>query len=159
MKSLVAYDSAYGNTAKIAETISVSLEDYGQSVCKQVGDIAENDLVSLDLLIVGSPTQGGKPTKPTAQFIDALSAELLSHSKVAVFDTRFEASKQKTGLRMLMRTIGYAATKMASKIEKRGGAIISEPTGFFVTEKEGPLKEGELERASAWAVKLAVPDN
>jgi hypothetical protein len=34
--------------------------------------------------------------------------------------------------------------------------LIAEPEGFFVKASKGPLLEGELERASAWAKKFSV---
>lgn len=155
MKSLVAYDSAYGNTANIAEAINLSLNKYGKSSVKQVTAVNESDLKGVDMLVIGSPTQGGRPTKPTQQFIDELPEELLRQSGIAIFDTRFEVSEQKLPLRILMKTIGYAATKMAKSIQQRGGNLIAEPQGFIVSDQNGPLKEGEIERAGAWAAQLA----
>jgi hypothetical protein len=37
---------------------------------------------------------------------------------------------------------------------KKGGELIAPPEGFFVQGTEGPLKEGELERASDWAKQI-----
>jgi len=46
---------------------------------------------------------------------------------------------------------GYAAGRIANNLKKKGGILIASPEGFFVTGGQGPLKEGELERAAAWA--------
>lgn len=158
MKSFVAYDSAYGNTAKIAEAVNLSLSEYGDSSVKQVAEVAKSDLSGIDVLVIGSPTQGGKPTKSIQKFIEELPSDLLKQTGIAVFDTRFKAGEQKLPLRILLKTIGYAATKMAKSIQQRGGNIVSEPQGFIVSDQEGPLKEGEVERAGAWAARLA-PSN
>jgi hypothetical protein len=32
---------------------------------------------------------------------------------------------------------------------------VAPPESFFVLDAEGPLKEGDLERANAWAQRLA----
>jgi hypothetical protein len=32
--------------------------------------------------------------------------------------------------------------------------LAASPEGFFVTGEQGPLKDGELERARAWAGRL-----
>ena len=39
-------------------------------------------------------------------------------------------------------------------LEKKGGTLAGSPGGFYVTGGEGPLKEGEVERAAAWAKGL-----
>jgi hypothetical protein len=53
-----------------------------------------------------------------------------------------------------MGLIGYAAGRIASGLTSKGGRLIAKPEGFIVDGKEGPLKEGELERAAAWARSL-----
>ncbi|NCC64053.1 MAG: nitric oxide synthase, partial [Spirochaetia bacterium] len=53
MKALVVYDSAFGNTEKIAKIIGESLD----SPVKRAVDVKAEDLQALDVLIVGSPTQ------------------------------------------------------------------------------------------------------
>lgn len=156
MNALVVYDSAYGNTKEIAEAINLSLSRYGDSTVRQISQVKESGLGGIDLLVIGSPTQGGKPTKPTQHFINELPKELLRQTSVAIFDTRFEASEQKLPLRILMKTIGYAATKMTKSIQQKGGKTIFEPQGFIVSNQEGPLNEGEIERASTWAAQLAL---
>ena len=156
MRSLVTCDSAYGNTAKVAESIGAALRTFGSVSVKQVGEVAQDDLKGLDLLIIGSPTQGGRPTESTRQFIDSLPQELLPRMRIAIFDTRLEETKQKLPLRVLMKTIGYAAPKMAESIQRKGGTVSPQPEGFVVNDKEGPLKVGELDRAGAWAAQLAT---
>lgn len=37
---------------------------------------------------------------------------------------------------------------IADELVRAGGELIGEPTGFFVADKEGPLKPGELKRAA-----------
>jgi hypothetical protein len=41
--------------------------------------------------------------------------------------------------------------RIANNLKGKGGNLVAPPEGFFVTGKEGPLKEGELERAAGWA--------
>lgn len=56
----------------------------------------------------------------------------------------------------MVQLFGYAAQPMAIKLRKRGGTPVGTPEGFFVRASEGPLKEGELERAAAWAKGLVA---
>jgi len=154
MRYLVTYDSAYGNTARIADVISSSLSEFGKTTEKQLEEVTDKKITHADLIVIGSPTQGGRPTGPTLQFIEALPAKVMRGKKIAVFDTRFDMEAQKFGLRMLMRTIGYAATKMASAAKRRGWQVISDPMGFIVNDTKGPLRDGETERAAKWAASL-----
>ena len=59
------------------------------------------------------------------------------------------------GLRLLMKMGGYAAPRITNAFKKKGGNLAVTPEGFFVKGKEGPLKEGELERAASWAKEIA----
>ena len=60
---------------------------------------------------------------------------------------------------MLVNFFGYAAKPIANRLQKKAGALIAAPEGFIVKGKEGPLKEGELERAAQWARQLMVAIN
>jgi hypothetical protein len=75
---------------------------------------------------------------------------------VAAFDTRLERATRGFFLKLLMSVIGYAAPKIAAQLRKQGATLIADAEGFLVTDKEGPLKSGELDRARAWAADLAT---
>lgn len=152
MNCVIVYDSAYGNTAKVARAIGVAVSDYGQSVVLFVDEADNSKLAGIDLLIIGSPTQAGTATQAIQDFITQLPK--LSGVKFAVFDTRFDENDQGMVLRLFMKTLGYAAEKMSVAIEAKGGEMIQAPAGFIVTGKEGPLKDGELERATGWSRDL-----
>ncbi len=49
------------------------------------------------------------------------------------------------------RLFGYAAGRIADSLKAKGGNLAPPPEGFIVKGNEGPLKEGELERAAGWA--------
>lgn len=48
---------------------------------------------------------------------------------------------------------------MARKLRSRGYVLVGEPESFFVVDMEGPLAEGELERATAWGASLVTAAN
>ncbi|MCK4396109.1 flavodoxin family protein, partial [candidate division WOR-3 bacterium] len=100
-------------------------------------------LTGLKLLIVGSPTHGGRPTSAIRDFLNKVSESVIRGINVAAFDTRFSTR--------LVRIFGYAAGRIADRLKRNGGTLIVSPEGFFVKGKEGPLKEGEIERAASWA--------
>jgi hypothetical protein len=51
---------------------------------------------------------------------------------------------------------GYAAEPIADRLQKKGGTLVTPPEGFYVGDTEGPLLDGELERATAWAQDIAA---
>jgi len=108
------------------------------------------------MLIVGSPVHGGRATPELDAFIKQIPTNSLEGVSVAAFDTRFEAEEQGVGLRILMSVIRYAAPRIAKALIKKGGILVAEPEGFVVENKEGPLKQGELERATKWATQLSL---
>jgi flavodoxin I len=138
MNTVVIYDSRYGNTEQVARAMGDSIDAQVLSV----EEVSPTELNDIDLLIIGSPTHGGFPTEGINNLVKA--SLVPNDVKVAVFDTRTK------------RTIfGYAAPRMAQRLEKNGGILLAPPEGFFVLGMEGPLMEGELERAIAWAKELA----
>ena len=147
MKHLIIYDSQYGNTGKVAEAIAQSLP---QAQAIQVNAVTKQDLKNLETLVVGSPTQGGRPTQAIQTFIDQLPAKALNQVKVAAFDTGFKYEDQNFALKLLIKAIGYAAPKIAQSLQAKGGKLMLQPKTFIVTGKEGPLASGELALAAKW---------
>ena len=141
MKTLVVYDSAHGNTEKIAQAIGDAIT--GEVKVLRAGEVNPAELKTFDLVIVGSPTYGGRPTEAVQDLLGKISATALQGARVAAFDTRFSTR--------LVRIFGYAASRIADSLEKVGGTLLVPPEGFFVQGTKGPLKEGELERAGDWA--------
>jgi hypothetical protein len=46
---------------------------------------------------------------------------------------------------------GSAAAAAAKRLAKKGARLLVPPESFLVTGTEGPLVEGEIERARTWA--------
>jgi flavodoxin I len=139
LKALIVYDSRHGNTAKVALAIGEAL---GVQV-RQVGEVSPAGLQGLDLLIVGSPTHGGWFTEDIKGLLEASPA--LEGVDVAAFDTRTATIWNR------ILPFGYAAPRIARSLERSGGHLLAQPEGFVVLGVEGPLKEGELQRAAGWA--------
>jgi flavodoxin len=157
MEALVIYDSFFGNTERIAQSIGNALgwpEDVGILL---VGDVKPEQLAGLKLLIVGSPTRAFRPSPAIKKFLKSIPKNGLKGVKVAAFDTRITDEEIDSAvfiLRVMVNIFGYAAKPIADRLVKKGGQLIAPPEGFFVQGMEGPLKEGELERASDWAKQI-----
>jgi flavodoxin I len=144
MKVIIIYDSVYGNTEKIAKAIGNAIT--GDIKVLRVCEVNPAELNSLDLLVVGSPTQGGRATLAMQDFLNKLPEPAIKGISVAAFDTRIHM--------IVAKIFGYAAGRIAESLKRKGGNVIASPEGFLVAGKEGPLKEGELERAANWAKDL-----
>jgi flavodoxin I len=156
MKAMVVYDSAYGNTEQIAQAIGQALGSPEDVEIVQAGSAKPEQLAGLTLLIVGSPTQKFSPTGATTSFLKSIPKNGLNGVKVAAFDTRFTVSEiEKVRiLAFFVRIFGYAAEPIAGRLEKKGGVLAVPPEGFYVGATEGPLLDGELERAADWAGQI-----
>ncbi|NMC36032.1 hypothetical protein GYA49_03220 [Candidatus Beckwithbacteria bacterium] len=154
MKIVIVYDSKFGNTQKVAENIAKSFGGKHKVNVLAASKSSRKDLNKIDLLIVGSPTYGGRPTLAVQAFLDQIPAQSLKNIKVAAFDTRMLAQDQSAFLKTVMKIIGYAAPKILKTLVQKGGQAIVPAEGFIVTSKEGPLQKGELEKASKWLIKL-----
>lgn len=136
MKSLVVYDSNYGNTKLVAETIAKVL---GGAV-KHVKEADTDEIEVADLLIVGSPINGWMATEDTRNFLTGLERLSLEGKSVAAFDTRVQVFYH-----------GDAMAKIKRALIRLGGKSVTEPMSFFVAGKEGPLLDGETEKVKRWA--------
>lgn len=146
MNTIVVYDSQYGNTERIARTITEALRTFGLTRAIRVDLAHQLSFEGVDLLIVGSPTQGFRPTVAMQSFLGHLSEQLLGDLAVACFDTRFHG--------LLWRN--SAAPHMAKQLRALGTRPLAAPESFFVQsmKKEGPLLDGEEERATTWALGI-----
>ena len=146
MRALVVYDSLYGNTEKIAEAIGGGIIG-GEVRVLRAGEVGPPELENISLLVVGAPTQGGPATPAIRDFLGRISKAEINGLDAAAFDTRV-ATK-------VARIFGYAAGRIGGSLKGKGARLLVEPEGFFVDGKEGPLTEGELERAAEWGKKLS----
>jgi len=153
MKALVVYDSVFGNTEKIAQSIAAALN----APALPVSQVTPERLCGLGILIVGSPTRGFRPTEGIAKFLKQLPKNHLAGIEVAAFDTRIVLETINSSiLRFIVDKGGYAASTITKALENLGGERLTPPEGFLVTGEQGPLKEGELERAAAWVGHLEL---
>jgi flavodoxin len=145
VKALVVYDSVAGNTEKIARAIAEGLGGGAKAVRSGAPEARELDRI--DLLVVGSPTYGGRPTEPMRNYLAGITQAAAKRLTVATFDTRMGAK--------WVRIFNFAAARMAKSFGDLGSTVTSEPRGFIVTGRAGPLADGEVERAKAWGAELA----
>ncbi len=159
MKAIVIYDSVYGNTEKIAQSITDAFQAHAEVQLLRASTTSPEQLAGCQFLIVGSPTQQFRPIAPVREFLDRIPHNALNGVQVASFDTRFTESniaKIKV-LDFFVKIFGYAARPIADALVKKGGELVVPPEGFYVADTQGPLLDGELERAGKWAQQIGAP--
>jgi flavodoxin len=166
MNAIVVYESVYGNTRAVAEAVA---EGLGGVPVLPVREAARRE-DPVDLLVLGGPTHmhGLATTRSRQAAVDAaeedasvqidpyaaaspglrswlggLSSDMVHQA--AAFDTRLDKAPWLTGT---------AARGIARRLHWRGIDVIATES-FLVENSEGPLEDGELERARAWGEKLA----
>lgn len=139
MNILVIYDSNYGNTGKVAEKIAEALE----TKAVKISALNPNDLTNYELIIVGTPIIGWKPTVNMQAFLEKLPN--LEGKKVTTFDTRVK-----------LFIHGDAMGKVADSLTSVGATLIVESMAFYVAGPQAApyLLDGELEKAKNWASKI-----
>lgn len=142
MHAIIVYDSNFGNTEQIAQAIAESLSKYDVVQVISVDRAYDLKLDAIDLLVVGGPTTDHGISQPMRDWLDSLPHDGLKGIVAAAFDTRYH-------LPTLLS--GSAAHGIDKRLRKLGAEVWLPPQSFYVLDQEGPLAEGEIERASRWA--------
>jgi len=154
MEILIVYDSFFGNTEKIARSIASAYSGHSVRIIK-AGQDGPAHTGCPDILIAGSPTRAFKPVRSVTECIKKIPAGTIEGIQTAAFDTRIPYDRIKPKiLGKIMSLLGYAAGPLGKMLVKKGGIEASGPEGFIVMDSEGPLRDGEEERARQWAGTL-----
>lgn len=163
MRSLVVYESLWGNTEQVANAVAAGLGDATTVDVVDVGSAPAVPAGDVDLLVVGGPTHAFTMSRPNTRSeavtrgasnaspgpgIREWIAALPTHGDralVATFDTRVDKVR---------RLPGSAARKAGKLLRRLGYAQVLDPESFYVADVDGPLLDGELERARAWGGRL-----
>ena len=170
MKTVIVYESIYGNTHVIAEAIGRGVATGGDVTVVSVEEVTPDLFEGTDLIVMGGPTQAhgmsrvssreaaiDPPHSPKETIVLDSHAkgpgvrdllESLGHLDAysAAFDTRF---------RLPSFITGRASRGIQAKLSKHGCPVAAQPESFFVTRREH-LRAGEAVRAEAWGRQLAV---
>jgi flavodoxin len=165
MKSLVVYESMFGNTANIARAIASGLESHSDVEVHDVQGVSPEAARTADLIVAGGPTHAfsmsrpstradavkqGAPQRDAATGLREWLAELGStpHTAlVATFDTRVDKVRHLPG---------SAARSAFKTVHRLGYHTAAKPHSFYVKDTPGPLLPGETDRARAWGETLGA---
>ena len=161
MNTLVVHESMWGNTRAVAEAVAERLGD--DVTLMEVTEAPHRLPDDLDLLVVGGPTHAfsmsrantrrdarskGAPEAHVERGIREWLDEVVVTRPVdvATFDTRVGGA--------VSHLPGSAARAAGKQVRRHHlGRVVAEES-FFVEDSDGPLSDGELDRAFAWADSL-----
>ncbi|MFN2292701.1 MAG: flavodoxin family protein [Anaerolineae bacterium] len=144
MDASVIYHSQFGNTRQIAEAIVEVFQGAGTARMLSADQLVATELQDFDLVVMGAPTHKMNLPEAVRPVFDDLPRCVLRGVAVAAFDTSYEMSA------FLARFT--AAKRIDRQLRKLGGRRLVPSETFYVhRHHEGPLLDGEIERAKEWA--------
>lgn len=165
-RALVVYESMFGNTKEIAESIACGL---GAAFAVELREVSAStpSTQGVDLLVVGGPVHAFSMSRPATRADARKLAESKERALVSTetgvrewLDTlesdgaNTAAAAFDTVVRVGRFTVGSAARAEAKALRRHGFVPIADPEHFLVEDTMGPLKPGERERAVAWGREL-----
>ncbi len=148
MRVLIVYESKYGNTKLVAETIGEGMKEV-EGINLDIKNIEEIDVTiidNFDVILIGSPNHYFKQTRVIKKFINQLAAIPLEGKLFAVFDTHLKNIRHR------------AVEKMEEQIKKNipNMKIIMPGLKIRVKGIKGPISEGELPKCKEFGKLVAT---
>ena len=154
MKGIVVYDTSYGNTKKIAETIAETLKESEIEVdLFDVKDVKKLSVKDYNFLVLGSPTKFGTMSFAIRFFLGKVKSEEWMNKPFAAFDTENPENIERARIE---NKEWSAAEKIAERLRDKKMNQVLPVLKAAVLGQKGPLKEGEIDRTKDYARELAV---
>lgn len=154
MKGIVIYDTSYGNTRKVAETIAETLRESGIEAApfyvKKIKKLSPKDY---DFLVLGSPTRFGTMSFAVKGFLGKVRSQEWAKKPFATFDTENPENIEQS---RIQNKNWSAAEKIAEKLKEKQMSQLLPVLKAAVLGWKGPLQEGEIERTKEYARELAA---
>ncbi len=145
--ALIVYESRYGNTKRVAETIAKGMQRIEgiEVALSEVKGVDPSAISRSDAIVIGSPNHMGGPTRGIKKFIDKLGSLSLEGKQFAVFDTYGGGDFEK------------ATKKIEQRVREKAPATKMMASGLSIKVEgmKGPIAEGELPKCEEFGAKLA----
>jgi menaquinone-dependent protoporphyrinogen IX oxidase len=152
MKGIVIYDTSYGNTKKIGETIAETLKESGMKVdLFYVKDVKKLKGSDYDFLVLGSPTKFGTMSFAVKRFLGKVKREDWMNKPFAAFDTENPENVEQSRVK---NKEWSAAEKIAEKLKEKKMNQLLPVLKALVIGQRGPLVDSEINRTMNYAREL-----
>jgi flavodoxin len=157
MRAVVVYESHWGNTEAVARAIADGLGP--DAVALTTDQAGAAVIAGVDLIVAGAPVMGFR--LPTEGMIEGLRTERGADTSNAPMRAWLEGLPDGSGAYAAFETRiwwspGGATGAIGRALEAAGYRPIAKGHRFIVKDKDGPLREGELENARQWGAELAA---
>ncbi|MDO8124975.1 MAG: flavodoxin domain-containing protein [Candidatus Hermodarchaeota archaeon] len=148
IRTIIVYDTKYGNTKLVAEKImeGVSEVEGIETTISDVKDTDPKEAADYDAIVIGSPTHFGGPVRGIKKFIDKLGKLDTKAKWVALFDTYLGEDFEKSVKKMEKR--------INEKVPKL--KLITSGLSIRVDGMKGPVTDGELPKSKDFGKKIAT---
>jgi menaquinone-dependent protoporphyrinogen IX oxidase len=154
MKGIVVYDTSYGNTKTIAETIAETLKESGIEVdLFDVKDAKKLSAKDYNFLVLGSPTRFGTMSFAIRSFLSKVKSEEWMNKPFTAFDTENPENIERARIENKEWSAGE---KISEKLRDKKMNQLLPVLKAVVLGQKGPLKEGEINRTKNYARELAI---
>ena len=167
MRSLICYESMYGNTREVAEAIGSGLASTFEVAVAPISEVTDEMVRGSDLVVVGAPTHAHGMPRPVSR--DGAASRGLEHgaelepgahddgvrewlARAEPFDNAVAAFDTRVDMNPLLS--GQASHAISRRLRRLGGRELVDPESFLV-DKDDTLLDGELARASQWGARIA----
>ncbi|MGW4633493.1 hypothetical protein [Nocardia sp. NPDC004415] len=165
MRALIVYESMFGNTAAVTEAVAAGLRPHVEVIMCPVAVAASKPAPQVDLLVVGAPTHAFGLSRAATRRDAADRTDAPVEIGVGVREwldaalplpaARFAAAFG-TKIARPPWLPGSAAKGIGNRLRRLGYELVVPPADFYVDGMTGPLRTGELGRATRWAAQLAT---
>lgn len=155
MKALVLYRSHYGNTTQVAEALAEAIRAGGGEA--EALDLRRRlpDLSGLGLILVGAPTRMARVTGRAKRVLKKIAKRGPAGIRVAIYDTFGPVPTDPAELEKGRKWLEPGAAGILLELAKSLGLNVHpEALRCEVAGMKGPLKDGELDKARAFAARL-----
>ena len=138
----VVIASPCGVTDSVARAVARAVDWSYENHARPANEVDPGEIRTPSVVFLGGPTHRREMGESLRNFLDHMPDRMISQCLFAAFDTRFHDSPIVTG---------SSARHIQRAVESRGGRNLVPGESFFVIRRDGPLREGEVERARMWA--------
>jgi flavodoxin len=146
-KAIVVYESKYGNTKRVADTVAEAMRQNGvETVVSELKEVDPDKISDYNAILIGSPNHIRGPTRSVRKFIDNMGKLGLKENLYAVFDT------------YIGKDFETAVKKMEKLLEEKVPDLKRIAPGLSVRVQgmKGPIPDEELPKCKEFGNKIAM---
>ena len=140
MRAIILFDTLFGNTERIADSLAKGLHETGvEAKVLNIKESNPDDLLGYDLLVLGAPTQYFTASKPLKVFLEQLNGVDLNGMRGFAFDTKLDSRLSGSAAKFIEKKLGGLGVDI---IRPRASAIVIGQKAKGDQVGDAVLKEG-----------------